>query len=821
MTDVCMCTASIWHMCTMSMDRYFTLRYPMKYGRNKTKKMVALKICSVWIISLAISSPIAISGFTDYSNVFNNGVCVPTMTNFIIYGSLFAFYIPLLIMIVTYVLTLLILYRNQKHMHNSKMRHSKSDSFRSSIGSNVGQTATIMQCQLSGIQEEPISIEKQKSSEARTQRISHQSTSSSVSSISSDGGNSRKFSVEDLETGVINRASSCTMLTSRGTSSDTPPRPRSQTVSMNPLQNLTKNAFLSLLVTMGTPLELKPKEDLVDIKAHSFSSMVADTIERLSSSHQGSNWSQNDCKNLEERQPFCRPDSKTGPFLHINSPPGSRSSSISSAECKEYNAANDDDGSMEYDEHHLYDNNNKERQLPGNYNAVQNKKQHRSAINCEQDCHSFSNNNQVKHHIHDGINPNSNLELKSPSFPIEDVINTSQNNVQSTSSHASTTSVHSGASDNLHVSSSSNIYSGIKVLRQEFPNNCFVEQRDTPSNGYVPSDPPSNGYVPSDPPSNGHAHSFLTNGSAPNSVQETDILHSDHEENSDHSTKISKPNTNKKKSRFWEILATRFRDYKTRVSENQINNGQDNTTPTVTVPKENQNLLMPPGPLEAVTTSGAHLQVGGTTTINNASRNSSVVFQAHSDINHSSSSNGVVIHPDEPQPPNVPTKKFGTCCEPVQTLCQTGLDFVHRCRLSCAAAKTVDKKISLESLRRNNKLSRHRASNEKKASKVLGIIFAIFVILWAPFFVLNVLSVTCTPCMAETTEDTFTVFVWLGYVASLANPIIYTMFNTSFRRAFIRILTCKKTHRHHHHYHYGRTLAAEHRVRHRSMSLRE
>ena len=53
-TDVLMCTASIWHMCTMSMDRFFTLKCPMKYGRNKTRRMVAMKILFVWVVSIGI-----------------------------------------------------------------------------------------------------------------------------------------------------------------------------------------------------------------------------------------------------------------------------------------------------------------------------------------------------------------------------------------------------------------------------------------------------------------------------------------------------------------------------------------------------------------------------------------------------------------------------------------------------------------------------------------------------------------------------------------------------------------------------------------------
>ena len=28
--DVMLCTSSIWHMCTISIDRYFGIRYPLK-----------------------------------------------------------------------------------------------------------------------------------------------------------------------------------------------------------------------------------------------------------------------------------------------------------------------------------------------------------------------------------------------------------------------------------------------------------------------------------------------------------------------------------------------------------------------------------------------------------------------------------------------------------------------------------------------------------------------------------------------------------------------------------------------------------------------
>lgn len=80
---------------------------------------------------------------------------------------------------------------------------------------------------------------------------------------------------------------------------------------------------------------------------------------------------------------------------------------------------------------------------------------------------------------------------------------------------------------------------------------------------------------------------------------------------------------------------------------------------------------------------------------------------------------------------------------------------------------------------------------EQKATKVLGVVFFTFVILWAPFFVLNLLPTICAECEKFISAGVFDFVTWLGYASSMVNPIFYTIFNKVFRQAFKKVLLCR------------------------------
>lgn len=86
----------------------------------------------------------------------------------------------------------------------------------------------------------------------------------------------------------------------------------------------------------------------------------------------------------------------------------------------------------------------------------------------------------------------------------------------------------------------------------------------------------------------------------------------------------------------------------------------------------------------------------------------------------------------------------------------------------------------------HQKKLRFQLAKERKASTTLGIIMSAFIVCWLPFFVLALLR----PFLNEDAipDAVSALFLWLGYLNSLLNPIIYATLNRDFRKPFQEIL---------------------------------
>jgi len=121
----------------------------------------------------------------------------------------------------------------------------------------------------------------------------------------------------------------------------------------------------------------------------------------------------------------------------------------------------------------------------------------------------------------------------------------------------------------------------------------------------------------------------------------------------------------------------------------------------------------------------------------------------------------------------------------MQLLVKSKLIFRSKPKYGSRKKKKIEKKMSM-----GKRKAIVSIRNEQRALKALGLIFTLFCVFWCPFFLTNFITRLCKSCNLKLMYKLLDWFVWVGYLSSGINPLVYTMFSRQFRRTFVRMLTC-------------------------------
>ena len=138
-------------------------------------------------------------------------------------------------------------------------------------------------------------------------------------------------------------------------------------------------------------------------------------------------------------------------------------------------------------------------------------------------------------------------------------------------------------------------------------------------------------------------------------------------------------------------------------------------------------------------------------------------------------------------------KTFSTCSSSTSRESRTDESELSLVRLSTKLRRHY---ASLLRSERENSVERSRLKQQVKAARILGVIMGFLLICWLPFSILWPLRTFCPDCISQ---RLFEISIWTNYVNSAINPIIYCMYNPSFRRAYKKLFIqkcycrCKRT----------------------------
>ncbi|XP_046383714.1 octopamine receptor beta-2R-like [Ischnura elegans] len=122
--DVYFSTASILHLCCISVDRYYAIVRPLKYPINMTKRVVAVMLVNVWVSPAVISFvPIFLGWYTTQEHLAyrlkHPDICEFKVNQvYALLSSSISFWIPCTIMVFTYLAIFLEANRQEKQLHS-------------------------------------------------------------------------------------------------------------------------------------------------------------------------------------------------------------------------------------------------------------------------------------------------------------------------------------------------------------------------------------------------------------------------------------------------------------------------------------------------------------------------------------------------------------------------------------------------------------------------------------------------------------------------------------------------------------------------------
>ncbi|XP_058470016.1 trace amine-associated receptor 1-like [Solea solea] len=140
--DVSLCTASILHLCCISIDRYYAVCQPLTYKVKINVRVTAVMILVTWGISALIGICIIIAGFSQ-------GTCEETCSVDVVMantmGPVFSFYLPAIIMLAIYFKIFLVAQQQVKSIQNTTFQSTSSGAAVSKMEKKATKTlATVM-----------------------------------------------------------------------------------------------------------------------------------------------------------------------------------------------------------------------------------------------------------------------------------------------------------------------------------------------------------------------------------------------------------------------------------------------------------------------------------------------------------------------------------------------------------------------------------------------------------------------------------------------------------------------------------------------------